>query len=133
MKNMDREIFRCNHLKHLYGQAIIVDSNNKYIERINMKTIEQGLNEAYEACGNNAYFGEGFKAGVEFAQQLYLIERDQYANIDDKQKQELIDNMPIIVPFVDFGEGFKAGVEFAEYCSLLEDPIRTHWSPIDIK
>lgn len=52
-----------------------------------MKTIEQGLNEAYKLCGNNAYFGEGFKAGV----------------------------------------------EFAEYCSLLEDPMRTHWSQIEIK
>lgn len=98
-----------------------------------MKTIEQGLSEAYKLCGNNAYFGEGFKAGVEFAQQWYLIERDQYACVDDKQKQEMIDNMPIIVSFVDFGEGFKAGVEFAEFCSLLEGPICTHWRPIEIK
>ena len=105
-----------------------------------METIYDAGRRVFEAArwdtlqvGNTDDCIEMFDAGVEFAQKWNLIERDQYANIDDKQKQELIDNMPIIVPFVDFGEGFKAGVEFAEYCSLLEDPIRTHWSPIDIK
>lgn len=83
MKNMDREIFRCNHLKHLYGQAIIVDSNNKYIERINMKTIEQGLNEAYEACGNNAYFGNGFREGVKFADQWIPVNKLSSYGIED--------------------------------------------------
>ena len=96
-----------------------------------MKTIERGLNEAYEACGSNAYFGNGFREGVEFAQQWYLIERDQYACVDGKKKQDMIDNMPIIVSFVDCGETLYE--VFAEYCSLIEDPICTHWRPIEIK
>ena len=33
--------------------------------------IEKALKDAYEKAGHNAYFGNGFKAGVEFAiQQL---------------------------------------------------------------
>jgi len=39
-----------------------------------MKTIEEGLNEAYKACGSNAYFGDGFKTGVKFAQQWISVE-----------------------------------------------------------
>lgn len=38
-----------------------------------MKTIEEGLNEAYQQASENAYFGNGFKAGVEFAQQWINI------------------------------------------------------------
>ena len=34
-----------------------------------MKTIEQASNEAYLKAGHNAYFVNGFKAGVEFAQR----------------------------------------------------------------
>ena len=32
-----------------------------------MLTIEQALDEAYNNAGSNAYFGNGFKAGSEFA------------------------------------------------------------------
>ena len=41
-----------------------------------MKTIEEALNIAYDECKSNAYFGNGFKKGVEFAQQ--------YTNVEDK-------------------------------------------------
>ena len=42
-----------------------------------MKTIEQALDEAYKNAGSNAYFGNGFRAGIEFAQQL------QFKNIQN--------------------------------------------------
>ena len=32
-----------------------------------MKTIEEALDEAYKNAGSNAYFGNGFKAGAQFA------------------------------------------------------------------
>ena len=38
-----------------------------------MKTIKEGLNEAYEKAGQNSYFGNGFKAGVEFAQRWISV------------------------------------------------------------
>jgi hypothetical protein len=37
------------------------------------KEIEEGLDEAYKKAGHNAYFGNGFKAGVRFA--LNLVEK----------------------------------------------------------
>ena len=54
-----------------------------------MKTAQQGLSEAYKQAGQNAYFGNGFMAGIEFAQrwidaklelpksdELYLVKFD---------------------------------------------------------
>ena len=42
-----------------------------------MKTIEEALNIAYDECKSNAYFGNGFKKGVEFAQQFINIEDEK--------------------------------------------------------
>ena len=92
-----------------------------------MKKIEQGLDEAYEKCGDNAYFGNGFRAGVEFAQQWMQIERDQYAFIDEKQKQEIINNMPILAKW-------ENDIDvFTEYSELLEEPDYIYWRPIELK
>ena len=41
-----------------------------------MNTIEQALDEAYNNAGSNAYFGNGFKAGVEFAQRWIPVEEE---------------------------------------------------------
>ena len=41
-----------------------------------MKTIEQALDEAYKNAGSNAYFGNGFRAGIEFAQRWIQIEEE---------------------------------------------------------
>ena len=50
-----------------------------------MLTIEQALDEAYKNAGSNAYFGNGFKKGVEFAQEWINVDvkpdtpkRDEY-------------------------------------------------------
>lgn len=42
-----------------------------------MKTIEEALNIAYDECKSNAYFGNGFKKGVKFAQQFINIEDEK--------------------------------------------------------
>lgn len=34
------------------------------------KQINEGLGQAYKKAGHNAYFGNGFEAGVNFAQEL---------------------------------------------------------------
>ena len=39
-----------------------------------METIEEGLEESYQKAGENVYFGNGFKAGVEFAQRWISVE-----------------------------------------------------------
>ena len=97
-----------------------------------MKTIEQALDEAYKNAGSNAYFGNGFRDGIEFAQQFYLIERDQYSKIDLNQKEELECNMPILVKYLN-EDGETTYEIFAEYYPSLEDPIYTHWRPIEVK
>ena len=42
-----------------------------------MKTIEQALDEAYNNAGSNAYFGNGFKAGAEFAQKMISFDEEK--------------------------------------------------------
>lgn len=42
------------------------------------KEIQNGLDEAYKKAGHNAYFGNGFKAGVEFA-----LKQEQSLSIDN--------------------------------------------------
>ena len=39
-----------------------------------MTTIEQALDEAYNNAGSNAYFGNGFRAGIEFAQRWISVD-----------------------------------------------------------
>ena len=42
-----------------------------------MLTIEQALDEAYKTAGSSAYFGNGFRAGVEFAQRWIPIKEEE--------------------------------------------------------
>ena len=91
-----------------------------------MKTIE-GAAYGYNLVGKVIY-----KKGVEFAQQFYLIERDQYADIDLNQKEELERNMPILVKYINEDGEITYDV-FAEYYPVLQDPVYTHWRPIDLK
>ena len=101
-----------------------------------MKTIEQSAWEfAEENTDSESYVGStysGFKEGVEFAQQFYLIERDQYADIDLNQKEELERNMPILVKYINEDGEITYDV-FAEYYPVLQDPVYTHWRPIELK
>ena len=54
-----------------------------------MLTIEQALDEAYKNAGSNAYFGNGFKAGVEFAQRWVSVE-EELPEIDESGESDLI-------------------------------------------
>ena len=42
-----------------------------------METIYEALDEAYKNAGSNAYFGNGFRAGIEFAQQMTSFEYEK--------------------------------------------------------
>lgn len=41
-----------------------------------METIYEALDKAYKNAGSNAYFGNGFKAGAEFAQRWTSVEEE---------------------------------------------------------
>lgn len=56
--------------------AIDVLLQQKFKTFESMKTIEKGLNDAYKKAGHNAYFGNGFKAGVEFAERFIPIDEE---------------------------------------------------------
>ena len=45
-----------------------------------MKTIKEGLDEAYNKAGQNAYFGNGFNAGIEFAERWIPVEEGEPKN-----------------------------------------------------
>ena len=69
--------------------------------------IKKGLNAAYKKAGHNAYFGEGFRAGIEFANQAETLPIDSgiecseiycmhdsedseiFCAFDDKERAEL--------------------------------------------
>lgn len=46
------------------------------MEKFTEKEIKEGLSKAYKEAGHNAYFGEGFRAGIEFANQGQLLPID---------------------------------------------------------
>ena len=94
-----------------------------------MLTIEQALDEAYNNAGSKAYFGNGFIAGIEFAQQFYPIERDKDGFTTLKQDEEFQKNFPILV------KG-NYGIELLdELTTVLEKPGHgyTHWRPVNLK
>ena len=104
-----------------------------------METIYDAGRRVFESArwdtlqvGNTDDCIEMFEDGVEFAQKWNLIERDQYAKIDLNQREELEYNMPILVKYFDKYNDIAYDV-FAEYCSILEDPLYTHWRPIELK
>lgn len=51
-----------------------------------MKTINEAMNDAYHKAGHNAYFGNGFLSGIEFAQKWF----DVMEEMPDKTGRYLI-------------------------------------------
>lgn len=88
-----------------------------------MKTIEQGLDEAYKKAGENAYFANGFKAGVEFAQRWIPIEESSpkdFQVVLVRNKHNSIRSLAI----------YEAGKFICDF--LLENEDITHWRLIEI-
>lgn len=103
----------------IYAEPIASDLSHKSMDDLNV-------------CDLEDYIADSFKEGVVFSQGFYPIERDQYAEIDLNQKEELERNMPILVKYLDeYGDTYYD--VFAEYYPTLEDPIYTHWRPVNLK
>lgn len=92
-----------------------------------MKTIKQGLEEAYTKAGENAYFGNGFNEGVKFAQQWISVDDELPENQDLVLVKTNLNSIStaylhgIKSGFITYGE--DAFVEFGEI---------THWRLIEI-
>ena len=84
-----------------------------------MKTIEDALNIAYDECKSNAYFGNGFKKGVEFAQRWIPVEED----LPEKFKQVI----------VKLENGWHTCTWITEDGTFAFNVKPTHWRHIDLK
>lgn len=84
-----------------------------------MKTIEEALNIAYDECKGNAYFGNGFKKGVDFAQRWIPIEEE----LPEKSKQVI----------VKLENGWHTCTWITEDGTFAFNVKPTHWRHIDLK
>ena len=93
-----------------------------------MRTLEEALNIAYDECKSNAYFGNGFKKGVEFAQRWIPVE-EGLPKIDESGESDLI--LMKIDHFIYVGNYTEDG----EWVELItrETYIPSHWRPIELK
>ena len=95
-----------------------------------MKTIEEALNIAYDECKSNAYFGNGFKKGVEFAQRRIHVEEELPDEKNGYINKEVIaftsDNCAYILIYDDYLGWLPNGTD-ADIDNI------THWRPINLK
>ena len=98
-----------------------------------MLTIEQALDEAYNNAGSNAYFGNGFVAGVEFAQRWIPVEEElpevgDVVLVRTKIGKVLTCEMYIPMDYLGNVLGEK------EWCGSYNfKQAVTHWRPVNLK
>ena len=98
-----------------------------------MKTIEEALNIAYDECKSNAYFGNGFKKGVEFAQRWIPIE-EELPEVGEivlvKTKINKVTTCEMYIP-KDYLDNILGEKEWAASYNFKQ--AITHWRPIELK
>lgn len=104
-----------------------------------MKSIKEGLDEAYKKAGQNAYFGNGFNAGITFAQQWIKVEDEtplayETGGWDGKRSDfVLAKNKWGNVYIARTYEGIIDGNKFCDFAEK-DDTILSHiveWRPIE--
>lgn len=92
-----------------------------------MKTIKEGMIEAYHKAGYNAYFGEGFYAGIAFAQKWIDVNDD----LPSKAGQYLVKTKSVdFVAILDFLPGHNIFIS-PDTGFAINDV--TYWRPINIE
>ena len=95
-----------------------------------MLTIEQALDEAYKNAGSNAYFGNGFKAGAEFAQR--------FISVNDELPEDIETDGRTYIPCI-VTNGQTKTIAFRRLSPLTKKwnwnvmLEVTHWRPIELK
>jgi len=106
-----------------------------------MQTVNEGLNKAYKEAGQNAYFGNGFMRGIDFAQRWIPVE-DELPMCYETGKWDGFRSNFCLVKLKDSSvevarvyRGRKNGFDFCRWRDKLEyefkDAIITHWRPIE--
>ena len=87
-----------------------------------MQTVNEGLNKAYKEAGQNAYFGNGFMLGVDFAQRWIPVEDE----LPEERVFVLCQNpfSAFVASFHGKEKGFRIPNAEGEYKV-------THWRPIE--
>ena len=98
-----------------------------------MKTIEEAAKDFNDSHVNGhhpqKWVSDIFKAGVDFAQQFYPIERDKDGFTTEKQREDFYNNFPILL------NGYY-GLELINEMTVdLDTPSYgyTHWRPVNLK
>ena len=102
-----------------------------------MKTIEEELSESYKKAGENACYGNGFKAGIELAQRWIAIE-------EELPDSNIYDNVLVKLLKTDYRYGRNEKYEsiyiasvncYSQFIINLmnneEAKLITHWRPIE--
>lgn len=105
-----------------------------------MKTVQEGLNEAYKQAGQNAYFSEGFMAGAEFAQRWIPIGEEiplAYKSGDwDGLKSDVVlaKNNHGSIFIAGTYQGEIDGLKYCDFVDMNEYVISNviSWRPIDV-
>lgn len=96
-----------------------------------MKTIEEALNIAYDECKSNAYFGNGFKRGVEFAQRWIPVE-EELPKIGEKVITKMTKDKR-----TSYGIATRIREEWEINAHWIDHTFSnmniTHWRPIELK
>ena len=96
-----------------------------------MKTIEDALNIAYDECKSNAYFGNGFKKGVEFAQRWIPVE-EELPKIGEKVITKMTKDKR-----TSYGIATRIREEWEINSHWIDHTFSnmtiTHWRPIELK
>lgn len=96
-----------------------------------MKTIEEALNIAYDECKSNAYFGNGFKKGVEFAQRWISVE-EELPKIGEKVITKMTkDKRTSYGIATRIREEWEINAHWIDH--TFSNMTITHWRPIELK
>lgn len=92
-----------------------------------MLTIEQALDEAYKNAGSNAYFGNGFKKGVEYATNWNKINIADIKTFPEEKEPVLVKDGGWLFVGVRHGYVFFTDGDSVEVTNDIE------WRPINFK
>ena len=96
-----------------------------------MKTIEEALNIAYDECKSNAYFGNGFKKGVEFAQRWISV-KEELPEIGEKVITKMTkDKRTSYGIATRIREEWEINAHWIDH--TFSNMTITHWRPIELK
>jgi len=96
-----------------------------------MKTIEEALNIAYDECKSNAYFGNGFKKGVEFAQRWISVD-EELPPIGEKVITKMAkDKRTSYGIATRIREEWEINAHWIDH--TFSNMTITHWRPIELK